>query len=227
MNSMDSSNYFLDPRVASFVDDVQRGDTARVKAGLAAGISPNEQGIKGARPIHFVFFANDAAVLKLLLASGADPNSPLADGNTPLHFAVRHQNTDFTRLLLAAGADPNGRGANEKPHIHEALFQIKGAEQVKLLATGGADINVAWGGGTPVMNALEIGDWEVAQTLIDLGSDMTPKNHFGKNALDLACKSIRDVPANDANRKGISSIVLALKRRDLALPCKADLDKFR
>jgi hypothetical protein len=41
MNALDSSRYFADQKLASFVDDVQRGNVSRVKAGLAAGIDSN------------------------------------------------------------------------------------------------------------------------------------------------------------------------------------------
>jgi len=227
MDALDSSKYFPDPKVGSFVDDVQRGDVVRVKAGLAAGINPNVKGNQDFRPIHFVFFAKDADVLKLLLAAHADPNAPLANGSTPLHFSVRNRNLEFTRALLAAGADPNGLGENKKPHLHEAINQVNAAAQIKLLVSAGADANVLWGGATPVMSSLEIGQWEAAQTLIDLGAGLEVKNHFGETALDLACQFMQRLPVNDGNRKGIAGVVQSLSRRNVALPCQTEIDRFR
>jgi hypothetical protein len=227
MEALDSSKYFADRTVAAFVDDVQRGNVARVKAGLAAGIDPNAEGSQGFRPIHFVFFAKDAEVLKLLLAAKANPNAALANGSTPLHFSVRNQNPDFTKLLLGAGANPNGIGENKKPHVHEAINQVAAAAQAKLLASAGADLNVVWGGATPVMSAMEIGQWEVAQALIDLGADLKFKNHFGETALDLACQFVKGLPVNEANKKGIAGIVQSLSRRSVELPCREGLSRFR
>lgn len=227
MSALDTSRYFHNPKLASFVKDVQRGDVARVRTALAAGLDPNAKGEQDFRPIYFALFAKDADVLELLLAAGADPNSPLTNGNTPLHFSVRSKIPDFTRVLLRAGADPNGRGENKKPHIHEAIDQPDAVEQVKLLGSAGADLNAIWGGGTPVMRALEVGRWEVAATLIDLGADLGFKNSFGETALDLTCRFMAGLPANEANKKGITAVARSLKLRNRVLPCKDEVDRFR
>jgi ankyrin repeat protein len=226
MDPLDSASYFTDPQAASFVDDVQRGNVARVKAALAAGMNPNVQGHQGFRPIYFVFFAKSPEVLKVLLAAGADPNARLVDGNTPLHFSVRNRDPEFTSALLAAGANPNARGENNRPPIHEAVVQENSAH-IPLLASAGADLNAIWGGGTPVMVALEVGQWEQARLLIDLGADLNFKNRRGETALDLACQFIRRVPVNDTNRKGIAGVVQSLSRRNLSLPCEAEVARFR
>ena len=227
MSALDSSKYFPDPKVASFVDDVQQGDVNRVRAGLAMGIDPNALGNKGFRPINFVFFAKEAEVLRLLLAAGANPNSPLENGDTPLHYSVRNRNPEFTRALLTAGANPNGRGENGKPHIHEAISQEDAAGQVKLLHDAGADINVVWGGFTPVMRALWVGRWEIARVLIDLGADLSFRDASGFTALDRACQFMNKIPVNRGNREGISALVISLSRRNLSLPCQADVERFR
>jgi ankyrin repeat protein len=54
------------------------------------------------------------------------------------------ENTEFTKALLEWKADPNARVENNEPIIHEAVLGTQ-AEQIKLLARAGADLNVVWG----------------------------------------------------------------------------------
>jgi hypothetical protein len=224
--ALDSKRYFPDPKTAAFVDDVQRGNAGRVRTALAAGMDPNAQGIGNSRPIHFVFFAKYPEVLQLLLTAGADPNARLEDNNTPLHFSVRHGNPEFTRALLAAGADPNALGENNIPVIHEAVNQMN-PTHISLLAAAGADLNVKWGGGTPVMAALEIGRWEPARLLIDSGANLDIKDDLGQTALDMACRFLDGLPVDEGNRKGIAGVVESLSRRNLTFPCEAKVARFR
>jgi ankyrin repeat protein len=226
MNALDPTKYFPDPRAASFVDDVQRGNVAGVKAALAAGMNPNFEGNQGFRPIHFVFFAKSPEVLHALLQAGADPNARLAAGNTPLHFSVRNRDPEFTRALLAAGANPNSPGADNKPPIHEAIYQDNPAH-VSELAAAGADLNAVWGGATPVMSALSIGQWEQAKILIDSGASLDFKNYNGKTALDRACRFLQGLPTNDNNKKGVAAVVQSLGKRNVTLPCEGDVARFR
>lgn len=226
MRHLESSKYFSNPEVAAFVDDVQNGNISRVKKALAAGISANAPGISGFRPIHFVFVAKDAEVLKLLLAAGADPMARLENGNTPLHFAVRIPNPDFTRVLLAAKADPNAIGADHLPVFQEAL-SAREPEILRLLAAAGANINVVWGGSTPLMGAMISFSWDMAATLIDMQADVSFINKHGENVVDIFCQKVRKIPPTAMNNKGIPAIYAAFKRRGIAVPCEAELQKFR
>lgn len=226
MRPLDSNKYFASPEVAAFVDDVQRGDIARVKKGLAAGISANAEGIKGFRPIHFVFVAKDAEVLKLLLAAGADPMARLENGNTPLHFGVRMPNPEFTRVLLGAGADPNAAGANHKPVLEEALGSEE-PEILRLLARAGANINVVWGGTSPLMSAIITSSWDMAVSLLDLNVDLAFRDNLGAGAVDKFCAKVKKITPTDTNRKGIPALNAAFKRRGIAVPCEPEMQKFR
>ena len=65
MSTLDTSKYFTDPRDAAFVDLVQKGDLAGVQAALKAGQSANATGVKGFRPIHFVFAAPSGLAVEI------------------------------------------------------------------------------------------------------------------------------------------------------------------
>ena len=226
MRPLDSSKYFASAEVAVFVDDIQRGDLARVKKGLAAGISANATGTQGFRPIHFVFAAKDAEVLKLLLAAGADPMARLENGNTPLHFGARMPNPEFTRVLLAAGADPNAQGANHKPVVEEALGSEE-PENLRLLSRAGANLNVVWGGSSLLMSAIITSSWDMAVSLLDLNADLGYRDNLGAGAVDKFCAKVRKVTPTDTNRKGIPALNSAFKRRGVTVPCETEMQKFR
>lgn len=226
MRALDSKRYFSDPSVAAMVDAVQQGNVDRVRQALAAGVSANAPGIQGFRPIHFVFVARDAEVLKVLLAAGADPMARLENSNTPLHFAVRMPNPDFTRVLLAARADPSARGAHGKPVIHEALSSHE-PENLRLLASSGANLNVVWGGSTPLMSAVMVFLWDMASALLELGADTSVRSNIGESAVDLFCESASQVPADTRNKQGIARLHSAFQRRQVVIPCESTLAKFQ
>lgn len=226
MNFLDSTVYFTSPKVAAFVDEVQQGNAAQVRKALAEGISPNAEGVRGFRPIHFVFTAPSAQVLKLLLEAGADPMARIENGNTPLHFAVRVSNPEFTRLLLGAKADPNAKGENRKPVFREALSSRE-PEILRALAQAGADINVVWGGSTPLMSAIGMMSWDMAAALLDLHADVAYRDHFGENAMDSFCETVREMTPTATNRKGVVAVQEAFKRRGITLVCETELQKFR
>ena len=176
---VDTRKYFPEPRLEEFVAAVQRGDLAKVREGLRAGISPNAQGRDGFTPIFFIFPARNAEVARELLQAGANPNAKLPDGTPVLQFAVRMANPEFTRALLEFKADPNTIGEYEQPVIHEAVH-AEAPKNIQLLAQAGADINVEWGGGTPLLNAVDGGSWTVATMLLNLGADTRYRTKGGR-----------------------------------------------
>ncbi len=226
MDALKSSRYFSDPAVAAFVDDVQRGDLARVKKALASGVSPNAQGSDGFRPIHFVFAAPKADVLRELLAAGADPNARLSNGNTPLHFAVRMPNPDFTSTLLAAKADPNAAGDSKEPVIHMATA-YPGNQALELLAKAGADINIVWAGKTPLVHSIAEMTWTSAATLLRLGADVTWKDRRGETAADWWCGQLKGQPVVEKYRADVLALADAFAARGVTLACAADVQRFR
>lgn len=226
MQALESAKYFSSPEVAGLVDDVQNGNVLRVQKALAAGVPANAQGIQGFRPIHFVFGAKDAEVLKLLLAAGADPMARIENGNTPLHFAVRMPNPDFTRVLLAAKANPNATGANNKPVIREALSSHE-PEILRMLAAAGADINVVWGGRRPLMAAIVTLSWEMVETLLNLNAGVSAQDSNNEDAVVTYCRTLKKLTPTSTNRKGVLATHASFIRRGIAIPCEADVQKFR
>jgi Ankyrin repeat len=227
--AVDTRKFFTDPRLADFADHIQKGDLARVQAGLRAGISPNAPGLQGFTPLFFVFPAKNAEVARELLKAGANPNARLEDGTPPLMFAVRLENPAFTQALLDFKADPNAAGGQEKPVIHEAVF-AKAPHNVSLLAKAGANINAQWGGGTPLLSAVDSASWAVAATLLDLGADTQFRSPGGKvqyTAAESFCASIARFKATATNRQAIAELFAAFERRGVKLPCADQAQRFK
>ena len=226
MEPLDSRRYFSDAAVVQLVDRVQAGDVARVKQSLAAGVSANALGNNGFRPIHFVFVAPTAEVLRALISAGADPNAKLSNGNTPLHFAVRMPNLEFTSVLLSAKANPNARGDDDIPVVHMATA-YPGNHALELLAKAGADLNVVWGGKSPLVDAIAGKSWKSAAMLLKLGADTTFKDSRGDSAADWWCGQLKKQPASEKFRPDILALADAFAARGVTLACASEVARFR
>lgn len=231
-SKLDTSRFFPDPKVATFVADVQDGNLKRVTEALKAGMNPNVAGNEGIRPLFFIFPAATADVARALLAAGADPNVRLADGNTPLYFAVRMENAEFTKALLEWKADPNALVEHDKPIIHEAVLGGQ-PEQIRLLARAGADINVVWND-TPLYASIGSMAWRVAATLLDLGADAQWRSPGGltqytaaERFCNLLTRSNNPLRATPTNHQAVSELFAAFARRGVVLPCAPEAARFR
>ena len=227
MTALDTRRYFTDPRDAAFAELVQKGDVKRVRASIAAGQDVNASGLKGFRPIHFVFAAARADVARVLLEAGADPNARIASGNEPLHYAVQQANADFTAVLLQYKADPNARGSANQPVLFTALDSPVPEQVLPLLAHGGADIDAIWGNNTAVQSTMIGLTWKAAQTLLALGADPALKNPHGEDAGAVFCSLLARLKPTPTNHRTVFAVGNALEARGLSLACDDKLAQFR
>ncbi|EHR70164.1 hypothetical protein BurJ1DRAFT_1292 [Burkholderiales bacterium JOSHI_001] len=226
---VDTKKFFTDPRLAEFADHIQKGDLAKVQAGLRAGISPNAGGLQGFTPIFFVFSAQTADVARELLKAGANPNARLDDGTPPLLFAVRLENPLFTQALLEFKADPNATGPNEKPVIHEAV-QAGEPAQLNLLVKAGAGIETVWGAGAPLYAAIAAANFAAAATLLDLGANTQWRSPGGKiqdTAGESFCSLVPRLQPTKKNRDPLLKLFAAFERRNVKLACAAEAARFK
>jgi Ankyrin repeats (3 copies) len=226
---VDTKKFFTDPRLAEFADHIQKGDLAKVQAGLRAGISPNAPGLQGFTPLFFVFPAKTVDVARELLKAGANPNAKLENGTPPLLFAVRLENPAFTQVLLDFKADPNATGPNEKPVIHEAVY-AKAPHNIRTLAKSGVNLNVVWGGGTPLYVAIDATSFEAAAALLDLGADVSwrvPKGKVQDTADESFCQLAKRLQPTASSRKPVLDLFAAFERRGVKLPCASEAERFK
>jgi ankyrin repeat protein len=118
----------------------------------------------------------DVERLRTLL--GADPAAARAwspDGFTALHYAAFFDGPDAVRTLVAHGSDLEAAATNEEfaPGAHplHSAIAAKRADTAIALLEAGSDPNARQHGGvTPLMEAEQLGDLELAEILVGFGA---------------------------------------------------------
>jgi ankyrin repeat protein len=118
----------------------------------------------------------DAARLEELLREDSErAKAPSADGFTALHYAAFFGSPEAVRALVAAGADVEARSTNEEfapeaTPLHSAAAAGR-HDNAQALLEAGADPNARQHGGfTPLMQAEQRGDLDLAELLIGHGA---------------------------------------------------------
>lgn len=114
-----------------------------------------------------------------------------------LAAAAFGEHVRIVSILLAHGADPNAQPENHMPALYGAIEQ-QNPEIVRILAAGGANLNLRIeGGSTPLHLAVDIeGDSayqagrvpraDLTALLLNLGADPNLMDSNGKRPIDLA-----------------------------------------
>jgi uncharacterized protein len=118
----------------------------------------------------------DAERLEELLRQDSElAKAPSPDGFTALHYAAFFGSPDAVRALVAAGADLEARSTNqefapEATPLHSAVAAGR-MDNAEALWEAGADPNARHHGGfTPLMEAEQRGDLDLAELLIQHGA---------------------------------------------------------
>ncbi len=132
--------------------------------------------------------------IKSLIQAGADTNAMDNDGQSALMWAVYEGNADIVKILRHAGAT---EGLNEAK-----LLKAIGAEDLKYvqhILEEGADVNMripdiddvlisADAGDSMLMYAVEKGNMELVQILLDNDADINARGSEGRTALMIAAQ---------------------------------------
>jgi ankyrin repeat protein len=171
---------------------IRNGDVETVKAAIADGA--NVDATTGA------FFSavelavvngSDTTMLEMLLRAGANPNVQDAPANTPLMISLIEPgiiaNKGATEMLLKYGADVNFANRNGNTALHIAV-EMDSVEFIDLLLKHGANINAKdnYFGWTPLIDAVESGNYASVQLLLDRGADARIRYKEGKTPLMIA-----------------------------------------
>jgi ankyrin repeat protein len=164
-----------------------------VKQLLAAGANAKAANRYGVTALHEAALIANVPMMAVLLKSGANADVTYGSGETPLMIAARTGNVDAVKLLVDHGANVNGaeefRGqtplmfAVTENHPNVVRFLIDQGAQVNArsakfnfgdvkMAGGGAFMDRAEGGLSPLFFAAREGAMEAAQVLIAAGADL-------------------------------------------------------
>ena len=135
----------------------------------------------------------DVLAARCFLVRGADPNEgPIPVLGSPLHIASKEGEIEIARILIAHGADTEARNAADHTPLQMAAIcgEVQMAEL--LVSTGVAidakDKGLGW---TALHLASYWGKSEVVALLIDLGADVTMRDHAGYTPLCWAAGALR------------------------------------
>ena len=155
--------------VNALVEAATIGDVAMMEALLKAGADANATYGAGETPLMLAARTGNVNAVKLLIDRGANVNG--ADefkGYTPLMFAATENQPEVARLLIEHGADVNA---------HSRRFEFGKLKE----ASGGALMERAEGGMTPLQYAAREGNVETGRVLIAAGADLNapePQHDF-------------------------------------------------
>lgn len=124
----------------------------------------------------------------VLLEAGAAVDQRDERRGRALHSAVSNGNRDLAALLLKAGARVEESAPGYTPLMYAAMNDD--AEMIRLLVKSGAKVNAVakgeYGGGNPLLIAVENGRALALKALIELKADVNVRSSEGEPALKLA-----------------------------------------
>ncbi len=220
--------------VDAFFRMVKNGDSAGVRAQLAAGMSPNATNASGESAIHIAARADRADMIALLARAGADVRRGIADdaGRTPLQDAIHFGKAAAAATLITCGGCPDNMQATQDL-LHRACEKDMG-DVILAFAAAGVDLRTPSAlHVTPMMAALNAKKTVAAQSLLrqreiiaDLNARL-PGDREGRTLFHLAVMradaALVDAMIDDgalvnlARDDGMTPLLLAINRADAAL----------
>jgi ankyrin repeat protein len=163
------------------------GDSAMVDLLLRSGANPSKAHPEGETPLMAASRSGSVAAVRLLLARGVEVNhAETLQNTTALMWAAAEGHIDVVDVLMEAGADANRQGhittlsdRNNSDYptggFTALMFAARAGNDamVRRLVAKGANINLKNGdGASAAMVAMYNDRFDVAKTLIELGSDV-------------------------------------------------------
>ena len=146
-----------------------RGQLDTAEAFLAQGLDAINKIANTMSPLGIAVQNNHLDIAQLLVSNNADPNQAKTDtGSSPLFIASENGHLDIAQLLVSNNADPNQQNNNRQAPLNIAA-SAGHLDMVKLLVDQNADLNSKSNWGTPLREAIDDKQPEVAQYLRSKG----------------------------------------------------------
>lgn len=203
-----------------------RGSVDAIGPALAAGADANLQNSSGSTALHLALkseYDRSSAIVDLIPRT--DPKIKDEDGNTALHLALaKPVSAPLIIDMLDAGADPNTPNRYGVTPFELVLRRSTFLQLVEPFLAAGVDVAQPGSEGSSALHAaVQTGDHEVIQRLLDLGADINAQDDRGNTPLhsvydaDLAAFLLSaGADVNVANKQSYTPLHSAA-RYDLAL----------
>ncbi|XP_020288060.1 ankyrin-1-like, partial [Pseudomyrmex gracilis] len=155
-------------------DAIWNRHTEVIKLLLTSGCKVNNYTKKSYNtPLHFAVINGDIEIVKMLLDRSANINIGNQFGRTPLHNAMENKKIEIAELLLDYGATVNASDSFGVTPLCLAVRQ-RHVDGVKMLLDRSANVNTQtqWSGTTPLHDAMENKQIEIAELLLNHGANI-------------------------------------------------------
>ncbi|CAM9341325.1 unnamed protein product [Ectocarpus sp. 6 AP-2014] len=173
---------------------VDSNDAAMVRTLLGHGAPVEPRNPHEVNPLRLACEEGRVAVARALLQGGASPGTGGEEGFTPLHEVSFRGLTHVARVLLDAGAIPGHclNDARESP-LHAAVTgRHLGAVRALLPRLTKRQVNKRTRGGkTALMLAVQAGDSNMVDLLLEAGGDHTERDILDRSCLTVAVAGVK------------------------------------
>ena len=121
---------------------------------------------------------NNLAVVELLIGRGAQVNRSTDGGWTPLHIAAEQADSKIVTMLLEKGAEVNAENSSSYTSLFSAVWARSLPCAKMLLAHGASVAKLDNRGSTILDEALELGDEDMIECLLDHNTLSIPADHL-------------------------------------------------
>ena len=200
------------PLESPVADAAMRADLDQVRILLKSGADVNVAQGDGMTALHWSAENRSPEMAAMLIYAGANLEAVTRIGGyTALHLASRAGSTEIVQGLLKAGADPKVMSsAGGATPLHLAASASSMGSVISLLNHGAViDARESAWGQTPLMFAASLGRTEVAELLVQRGSDISTTtsviNLPALQEIDRAARQRRDEVLDGFRAQNISA----------------------
>ena len=195
-----AQDYFREPLQQRLAAAVERGDAEGIAAAVKAGADVDKPGELGIRPLMWALTKNNVEGFGGLLQHGANLMAKFEDSRrvrrgmrtyTMAELAIPYPGNPFLRVMLEHGFDPNT--VMDPTNRETLLFLMVAArnhEGAAMLLEAGADAN--WRSryeDVPLIKAVGMRDFKMANLLYERGADLELSNEWGYSVTWILKKS--------------------------------------